>query len=173
MSNEYIPRITARWSCFGSELSLWALKLIQTTHIFGKARIIPVILYYQNFNDKLGIEANLPANFRLRYTPNSSRTIYGGVEVNGAKYKLAPSTIDEPFFLEKSELRTSVTYEQEIHDWLWVGLSLGHRHAISFDVSSVNGLSSRTGDRILDTSVADTYYYNLSIFLVAPRNMFK
>ena len=143
------------------------------SHLFGKASILPVILYYQTFNDQWGLEANLPANFRIRYTPNERNVLYGGVAVSGANYRLDALENSAPFFLEKSELRTLLTYEREIHDWLWMGLSIGHRHQMSFAVSSVNGLTRRPGDELLRTTIDDTFFYNLSIFIVPPRKMMK
>jgi hypothetical protein len=141
------------------------------SHLFGRASILPVVLYYHNFNSQWGLEANLPGNFRMRYTPNQHNVFYGGMALSGANYRLDALSNAAPFFLEKSELRTAVTYEHEIHDWLWVGLSLGHRHQLSFDVSSINGLTRKPGDSILQSEVESTFFYNLSIFIVPPRKM--
>lgn len=141
------------------------------SHLFGRASILPVVLYYHTFNDRWGLEANLPGNFRMRHCPNEHNVFYGGMAISGANYRLDAMANSAPFFLEKSELRSTFTYEREIHDWLWVGLTAGYRHQMFFDVSSVNGLNRTPGDQILETEIENTFFYNLSIFIVPPRKM--
>lgn len=138
-------------------------------HLFGRATVIPVVLYYHTVNDHWGLEANLPANFRLRYMPNERNVLYGGMALSGANYRLDAIADAAPFFLEKSEIRSTLTYEREIHDWCWIGLTVGHRGQFSFDASSTNNVSRRPNDLILETQVEGTLFYNLSLFIVAPR----
>lgn len=139
------------------------------SHIYGRASIVPVLIYYNSFLPKWGLEANLPANVRLRYSPNEKRFIYAGLQVRGANYRLDPTSISIPYFLEKSELDMGLTFEQEIHDWLWFGLRCGFRANLSLEVSSTNQLSLKPEGRLLETDVDNSFFYAFNLFLVVPK----
>jgi len=139
------------------------------SHIYGRASIVPVVMYYNSFHPKWGLEANLPANVRLRYSPNEKKYFYAGLQVRGANYRLDPTTISVPYFLEKSELDMGFTFEQEIHDWLWLGLRCGYRANLSLEVSSSNQFSFKQDQRLLESDVANSIFYGVNIFLVVPK----
>jgi len=143
------------------------------SHIYGRASILPVMIYYNSFHPKWGLEANLPANARLRYSPDPKHFFYAGAEIRGANYRLDPTAISVPYILEKSELDLGFNFEKDLYDWLWMGLKLGYRTNLSLEVSSSQQLSFTSNDRLLETDVDNSIYYGLSIFLVAPKKMLK
>lgn len=141
------------------------------SHIYGKARILPVIIYYNSFAPRWGFEANLPANARLRFSPDPKHSIYAGLRIRGANYRLEPTETALPYILEKSELNMGLEFEREIHDWLWFGLKCGYRNNLSMEVSSSSALTLGPGDHIVETDVDNSLYFGASIFIVPPRKM--
>jgi len=142
-------------------------------YAFGQPTIIPVIAYFHSFRDKWGIEALLPARARLRFTPNASNNLYVGCELRGSNYLTELTDESLPLFLESSEIRGVFTYEREIHDWLWMGLNVGYRHYLGFDLSDSDGLVLKPRDPVLTTEVEDALLYSFSIFMVPPRRFFQ
>lgn len=143
------------------------------SHIYGKASILPVIIYYNSFSPHWGIEANLPANARLRFSPDKKHSLYAGASIKGANYRLEPTETSAPYILEKSELNMGIELEREVHDWLWMGFKCGYRKNLSMEVSSNSNLSLGTNNRIVETDVSNSFYYGVSIFIVPPRKLKK
>lgn len=143
-------------------------------YAFGRPLIYPVLSINKNFNCNWGIESVLPVNIRLRYTKNEKNYFYTGFELSGASYRLnnagtAFSSYDK-LHLFRSELRYTINYEREIHDWLWFGIEGGIRHTINFNLT--NGPSVKS-DIIIKNKLRDAPVINASIFVVPPRGLLK
>ncbi|MEP7371889.1 MAG: DUF6268 family outer membrane beta-barrel protein [Chitinophagaceae bacterium] len=141
---------------------------------FGVPLIIPVLSYNRNFNCHFGIESVLPLSLKLRYTKNEKNYWYGGVEMGGASYRLdnegtAFSNYNK-LHLFRSELRYTLTYEREIHDWLWFGIEAGYRQNLRFNLT--NGPRARA-DVIIKNTLKGAPVVNASIFMVPPRFFLK
>ena len=139
---------------------------------FGRRSIYPIIVYNKSFNNKWGIESILPAEVKLRYsTLNQKNYFYAKAELHGANYSLR---LDEAktdlVYLNKSEVRFLLSWEREIHDWLWFGVEGGLRSNINFDLS--NDARIRT-DVVVENTLNKALVYNFSIFVVPPRKMLK
>jgi len=143
-------------------------------YTFGKPLIFPVVSINKNFNCNLGIESVLPVNIKLRYTKNDKNYFYTGFDLNGASYRLnnAGTSFSEynKLHLFRSELRYTLNYEREIHDWLWFGIEGGIRHSFNFNLN--NGPRARS-NVIISNKVRDAPLINTSIFVVPPRGMLK
>jgi hypothetical protein len=143
-------------------------------YTFGVPLILPVISYNKNFNCNFGIESVLPLSLKLRYTKNEKNYWYGGVELGGASYRLdnegtAFSNYNK-LHLFRSELRYTLTYEREIHDWLWFGIEAGYRQNLRFNLT--NGPRARA-DVIISNTLKGAPLINASIFMVPPRFFLK
>jgi hypothetical protein len=143
-------------------------------YTFGAPLIIPVFSFNKNFNCNLGIESLIPVNIRLRYTTNEKNYFYTGFELAGASYRLnnagtAFSSYDR-LHLFRSELRYTVSYEREIHDWLWFGIEAGYRHSLIFNLT--NGPRA-TSDVIIKNRLRDAPLINASLFVVPPRGILR
>jgi len=140
------------------------------SYVFGRASIIPIVAFYRtSFDERWGIELVLPASARIRLMPNPKNVFYLGVDLNGAGYLIHLDDSDNPLFLETSELRLELRYEREIHDWLWIGASLGYRQNLNFNVSNVDALQRRPSDIVLESEVNGALLYSMGIFIVPPR----
>ena len=72
--------------------------------------------------------------------------------------------------LFRSELRYTLNYEREIHDWLWFGIEAGYRQNLRFNLT--NGPRGRA-DVIIRNTLRDAPVVNASIFVVPPRFFLK
>lgn len=141
---------------------------------FGVPLIIPVFSYNKNFNCNFGIESLLPLGLKLRYTSNEKNFFYAGVELNGASYRLdhegTPFEQYNKLHLFRSELRYTLNYEKEIHDWLWFGIEAGYRQNLRFNLT--NGPRG-SADVIIRNKLNGASLVNASIFVVPPRFFLK
>lgn len=141
-------------------------------YTFGVPLIYPVISYNRNFNCNWGIESILPVSLKLRYTKNEKNYWYAGFELAGTAYRLDNAGPEfsnyNNLHLFSSELRFAVTYEREIHDWLWFGLEAGARHNFGFNLT--NG-PKRRSDIIIRNRPGNALLMNVSIFVVPPRGL--
>ena len=141
---------------------------------FGRQGFFPVFSYIQTFNDHWGMEALLPSKARIRYSPNEKTNIYAVAELNGSSYTIR---LDEPALsnmetlnLRKSEVRFLLSFEREIHDWLWFGIESGLRSNINFSLREGAG---RRANEIIDNRFNDALVFNFSLFVVPPRRFLE
>jgi hypothetical protein len=143
-------------------------------YTFGQPLVLPVFSFNKNFNCNLGIESVLPINIRLRYTKNEKNYWYAGVELAGASYRLdSEGTAFANYtrlHLFRSELRSTVTYEREIHDWLWFGIEAGYRKNLNFNLT--NGPKTRA-DVLISNKLTGASLVNVSIFVVPPQSLLR
>lgn len=143
-------------------------------YTFGVPLVIPVFSFNKNFNCHFGIESLLPVNLRLRYTPNPKNYFYTGLELAGSSYRLEnKGTVFNAYdklHLFRSELRATINYEREIHDWLWFGIEAGYRDNIFFNLT--NGSRSRS-DIIIENRLKAAPVINASLFAVPPRGLLR
>lgn len=139
---------------------------------FGRRSIYPLIAYNKTFNNQWGIESILPAQIKLRYsTLNQKNFCYAIAELHGSNYSIRlDEAKDDLVFLNKSEVRFLLTWEREIHDWLWFGVEGGLRTNINFDLSDDASINSKV---IVDNELNTAIIYNFSIFVVPPRKLLK
>jgi len=143
-------------------------------YTFGVPLVIPIFSINKNFNCNFGIESVLPISLRLRYTKNEKNYWYAGMELSGASYRLDNEGTQfsdySKLHLFRSELRYTVNYEREIHDWLWFGVEAGYRQNLRFNLT--NGPKS-TSDVIISNKLMGAPLISASLFLVPPRFFMK
>ena len=108
---------------------------------------------------------------RLRYgTLNQENYFYLKTELNGANYNIALAENGSLLFLNKAEIRYSISYEREIHDWLWFSLEAGVRSNFNFDLSDT---PRRNVEPVIKNTFNEALIFNFGIFVVPPRKFFK
>ena len=141
---------------------------------FGRPLIVPVFSINKNFNCNFGIESVLPINFRFRYTKNEKNFWYAGMELSGGSYRLNnENTAFQAYsdlHLFRSELRYTLTFEREIHDWLWFGIDAGYRQNLRFNLT--NGPRSKS-DIIIGNKLRAAPIISASLFVVPPQIFMK
>lgn len=145
---------------------------IAYAYSFGKRSVFPLLSYNYTFNQNWGVESILPIKVKLRYnTTDQKNYFYLKSELNGANYGVRLSDVNDGLaYLDKSEFRTMVVWEREIHDWLWFGIEAGYRENINYDISDSFDIDSKS---IIRNKLNGAFIWNLNIFLVPPRKFLK
>jgi len=153
------------------------------SYTFGKPSLYPVVLYNHTYNKHWGVEVMAPLNAKVRYSFNDKNYLKGIVEFKGAGYNLnvADTAFQEYPDVELgwSEIRYLISYEREIHDWLWFGVSAGYRDNISFSVSE--HLRKRNfipfvpneENELIKSDISGAMVLNARIFFVVPRKYYN
>ncbi len=141
---------------------------------FGRPVFSPLFSYNHTFNRHWGIETLLPTKVKVRYTFNDKTLFFASTELNGASYNihLRDSMFSQKgdLFLQKSEIRYLLTFEREIHDWLWFSLEAGIRSNIDFSLSDTFGPPRKA---LIRNHLNHAMLFSFSIFAVAPRKFLK
>jgi hypothetical protein len=145
---------------------------IYHSYTFGKRSFYPVLAYANTYSKHWGIEALLPASFKVRHNVTEKTLFYAGYEVEGSAYHLR---IDNPplsqyksLELRRSNIRFTIDFEQEIYDFLWFGITAGLRQPISLNLSKE---ASARNEDLITNKLALAPFFNASIFIVPPRTL--
>lgn len=146
---------------------------INYSYRFDRSSVIPVISYNHTFNEKFGFESVLPINAKLRYsTIDKKNYFYLISEMNRSKYNFNSDYLinESGVFLKNSEIRFLLSYEREIHDWLWFGIEGGLRSNLNFELT--NSLK-KDREILVDSDLNHAFIAGFSIFLVPPKKFLK
>lgn len=146
------------------------------SNTFGRSSIYPVFFYRHKFRQKWAFETLLPISARLMYQPNEKNVFYFDNKLEGDNYNLNFDTGSNlPLYLEKADFKTFITYEREIYDFIWLGISGGYRININFDVSDSDAYFQRafpignTNNLTISNSLGNALFFRFGLFLVPPR----
>jgi hypothetical protein len=117
--------------------TVWAPGLHYSDN-FGSRGIFPVFMYNRTFNTRWGIESTLPVEVKLRRNFSDNSYGYIKAEAYGAKYNIrlnSPLYPRPSVFLEQSEARLTVSFEQRLFWWVWVNIEGGARYNITSAVT--------------------------------------
>jgi hypothetical protein len=139
---------------------------------FGGLSLYPVVSVNHNFNTKWGLDIALPVSMKLRYKPNQQNYFFLSSDLSGSNYRLVlqDSTFSkyDNLHLRRSEVRFTLNWEHEIHDWLWFNVDAGLRYNLNFSLTNSN--QPRT-DILLTNKLNTAMLFNAGIFVVPPRRM--
>lgn len=153
-------------------------------YTLGRRSIYPVFIYNNTFNKRWGIEAIFPAFVKARFNFSRKSILYFGYEVDGASYNL---TIKDPplanyasLQLRRSTVLGLLTYEQEIYDFLWIGISAGIRQPLSFNVTTqgdrptdfnLKKFKFVSSDPLIRNNLGLAPFVQFTLFIVPPRKL--
>jgi hypothetical protein len=139
---------------------------------FGQPLVIPLFIYSNDFTLKWGLELLLPKKVSLRYSPTNKIHLYGQIGLNGASYHIKERLIEGVDKLEfrRSSARFSFRVEREIHDWLWIGATVGYRVPLNIFISEPG---EGRKNSLVKIDVSNTLFSNLSIFIVPPKKLYN
>jgi len=141
------------------------------SYSFGRRSLYPLIAYNKSFDNQWGLESILPAEIKLRYsTLNLKNYFYLKTELNGSNYSLRLSDQQSLVYLNKSEIRFLLTWEREVHDWLWFSIEGGLRTNINFDLANTPDINA---DVVVENQLNEAMVLSFSIFVVPPRKLLK
>ena len=135
------------------------------TYRMGRPIIIPLVYWYQTFNEKWGVEIALPARGYLRRNVNSKSFMMLGYELEGNQYQV--SAAGSELFLQRGEIKPRVQYERQLVKSIWLSAQAGMRINGRFDF--VNKYNAKDAvNTVYRTIPANPFYFNISINLVKP-----
>jgi hypothetical protein len=154
------------------------------SYSFGEPLVFPVISYNHTFNSRWGIEALLPAKFKLRY--QSSRLTYWNLigKLSGGSYSIhmdAPGLNDfKTLELRQSEVDVSMNLEKGLNDWLWIEMAAGYRMNLKFDVTNNNNnrytLSGKRisgKDYVIDSFVGGGAFLKIGMYITPSKSLIR
>lgn len=144
---------------------------ISLNYSFGRRSLIPILFLEKNFDRNWGLETILPLMVRLRYGSNNQKNyFYLKTELSGANYNIDLGENGEFLFLNNAEIRYTISYERELHDWLWLSMEAGLRSNFNFDLSNT---PRRNSEPIIENTFNEALVFNFGVFIVPPRKFFK
>ncbi len=140
-------------------------------YIFGGPLVFPVFIYNQTYSEKLNVEMMLPKSAKLRYTFSPEMYLMLITEVNGASYYLKDATVEgfSRVTFQRSAFTINTSFEREIYDWLWFGVTTGYNLPINLYISEPR--KSRR-DAIINLDAEPSFIFEFSIFAVVPKKIF-
>lgn len=155
-----------------SSTKTWGFGL-SYSYSLGNWAVYPLLAYNKQFDNKLGVELLLPVSVKLRYIPNEKNVFYFNNKLEGDNYNLEFDNLpNNNLFLGKSSFRSFITYEREVHDFLWFTISAGISENINFDLSSRDEFVSNNTPYI-NNELGTAPFLEAGIFVVPPRSWLK
>ena len=136
----------------------------------GRFRALPLITYENHFASRWVVDLALPKTAALRYIINDKTFLTGKAEFKSNRYNLTDPLVDQysNLTIRKLDLQWNISFEREIHDWLWFGLEAGYNKNLVYNIVE-RGEASR--DAIVRLRPRDAAYMKASIFIVPPRKL--
>ena len=140
------------------------------TYRGGRVLHIPVMLYNKTFNEKWGLELLLPARGAVRHNFSTKSLLMFGYELEGHSYFLEGTPDNGLGFptddleLRKSEIRTRISWDKSLSDFIWLNLQAGLRVNYRFTLDQDAGAS----DAIINNNIGMPLYFRVGFSLVSP-----
>ncbi len=140
-------------------------------YIFGGPSVFPVFIYNQTFSEKLNVEMMLPKSAKLRYTFSQKMYLMLTTEVNGASYFLKEITLEglDRVTFQRSAFTVKTSFEREIFDWIWFGVSAGYNLPLNLYVSEPR---KKRRDAIINFKADPSFIFQFSLFAVVPKSLY-
>ncbi len=154
-----------------SEKTILGLGLIYKVDFDGDA-VFPLLAYQHQFSPQWSVDAILPARTRARYySPNHKNVVTADATLNSPKYNINmtyPSDVGNQYIFQRNEVRWSLGYQREIHDWLWMEITGGFTSPISSKWLEAD----HTANTAFEMSFQNNLFTSIGLFLVVPQKLF-
>ncbi|PCJ64337.1 MAG: hypothetical protein COA58_13365 [Bacteroidetes bacterium] len=136
---------------------------------FGRQLVLPVLSYNRRFTDKLSTRILLPVDIQFNYLINEKNVLRWSNKLSGDNYYINSEPIaTQNFYLSKSDFFSTLAYERELYDFIWVSTNVGYHINYKFDLSTTNKLLS-TDASAISNSVQNAFSFQISLFFVPPK----
>lgn len=136
---------------------------------FGRQLILPVLTYNQRFTEKLSARILLPVSIQLNYLMNEKNVLRLNNKLSGDNYYINSGPIaSSDLYLSKSDFFSTLSYEREIYDFIWVSATIGYHMNYKFDLSTTNKLLSVDAP-VISNDIKNASSFQFSIFFVPPK----
>lgn len=140
--------------------------------VMGRTIFYPLFIYEKQLTPRWTMDLTLPKSVAMRYRANERNFVTIGADIRGWRYNLTNALEDgqRDLTLRKVDLQFSLSWEHELHDWLWFGLDVGYNKNLQYNLANP-GDSSK--DALIDIRSKDAAYTKFSIFIVPPRKFYQ
>lgn len=145
---------------------------IYLNYTLGRPSVYPVFLWNKKLNDRWGIEAKLPANFKLRRDLSENSRLYVGYAIDGGSYvingRFEPLSSFETAELRRSDIALRMNYEHRVYDYLWFKAGIGYSYNINLRVSEENTFNNES---LIRNEVKPSVLFDFSLFVVPTEGL--
>ncbi|MEO9802269.1 MAG: DUF6268 family outer membrane beta-barrel protein [Reichenbachiella sp.] len=140
--------------------------------VMGRTVFYPLFIYEKQLTPRWTLDLTLPKSAAIRYRANERNFITASADIRGWRYNLTNALEDSQrdLTLRKVDLQFSLSWEHELHDWLWFGLDIGYTKNLQYHLANP-GDSSK--DALIDIRSKDATYTKFSVFIVPPRKFYR
>jgi len=138
-------------------------------YALGRHLVFPTLAYSQILSKKWSLETYLPVNVTLRYMPSSKNIFELRNRLAGENFNINSGIRrDNNIFLNKTDIYSTIVYEREVHDFVWVFLAAGRQFNIDFDSSKNTTVQGNSSLRVTN-DLTNAFLFEIGIFLVPPK----
>ena len=137
----------------------------------GSPLVYPIFSYKRHLTKHLTLDLNLPKQARFMYGFSDKTFLSWTAEVSGASYRVERPLLEgyDRLEIRKSEFRTYLRLEREIHDWIWLGAEAGYNQYINFYTSEPRELRDNA---IITFDTSPAPFFKVGIFFVPPKKIY-
>lgn len=141
-------------------------------YALGVFNVYPTFTYIRALNAKTMIEATLPSFISLRYHPTDKNYLIFKTQFDNWRYNItdALSNQQSQLTLQRADLLLSLTYEQEIYDWLWFTAEASYVNNVAYIVSLPG---ERLNNPLQRYQLKDAGFMKFSVVIVPPRKLWE
>jgi len=135
----------------------------------GRHLVFPTFAYSQILSKRWSLEAYLPMHLNLRYMPNSKNIFEFRNQLAREHLNTNPGiTDDNNIILAKTDYYSTIAYEREVHDFLWISLATGYQ--VNFDfASSIKRNEPVNSSSLVKNDLTTALVFEIGIFIVPPK----
>lgn len=135
-------------------------------------QVYPILNIEHKINPKLTLDASLPKSVSLRLKASDKMYVTAITELKGWRYAIHSSDLspEQPLMLRKSDLQVGLSFERELHDWLWMGLDFGISENINYYLAETG---TRRRDALINSDLNTTPFIKFGLFLVPPKKFYN
>ncbi len=136
----------------------------------GRFSAYPIFQYEHSFSPRWTLDLVLPKSASIRRKLNNKTYLIGKAELKGWRYNLSDENNpgDQDLTIRKTDLQLIVSFEREIHDFLWFGVDFGYNRNFNYFLTEPGG---GRRDAVVDLNVNDAKFLKFSMFIVPPRKL--
>lgn len=141
-------------------------------YALGILNIYPTFTYNRALNTKTMIEAFLPSNIALRYHSSDKAFFILKAQYDNWRFNVTDALSQEPsqLTLQRADFLLSLTFEREIHDWLWATAEASYVNNVAYIVSLPG---ERLNNPLQEYHLKDAAYLKFSLVIVPPRKLWE
>ncbi|MEM8893866.1 MAG: DUF6268 family outer membrane beta-barrel protein, partial [Bacteroidota bacterium] len=123
-------------------------------HVMGRHSFFPILTFEKHLSRKWTLDLALPKSVAIRRNFNDRNFVIAKAAFQGWRYNLTNALPEGQQFLttRRADLRFTLSWEREIHDWLWFGIDIGYTKNLRYYLANPG---DRARDALIDLRSQD------------------